>query len=219
MKKALVFYRGKPPKGIKTNWIMHEYRLIDNNTSNKPPGCHDLGNKKNSLRLDDWVLCRIYKKNNTHRPMDQEDSMDDGLGSSFPLSKLHHLPPKSTTASYAQFLDNDHNFFDGMVSNDGINSSGSFVPNVALANSSHSLKRGLPNLYWTDQEDEAGPSRRLQLDNSDSTGNGSIATLLSQLPQTPPSLHQQPMLGGSQLSGDGLFRGTPYQLPGMNWYS
>lgn len=31
VKKALVFYKGKPPKGIKTNWIMHEYRLVDNN--------------------------------------------------------------------------------------------------------------------------------------------------------------------------------------------
>jgi hypothetical protein len=27
VKKALVFYRGKPPKGVKTDWIMHEYRL------------------------------------------------------------------------------------------------------------------------------------------------------------------------------------------------
>lgn len=27
VKKALVFYKGKPPKGIKTDWIMHEYRL------------------------------------------------------------------------------------------------------------------------------------------------------------------------------------------------
>lgn len=27
VKKALVFYQGKPPKGHKTNWIMHEYRL------------------------------------------------------------------------------------------------------------------------------------------------------------------------------------------------
>ena len=26
-KKNLVFYRGKPPKGQKTNWIMHEYIL------------------------------------------------------------------------------------------------------------------------------------------------------------------------------------------------
>lgn len=31
-RKALVFYYGKPPKGEKTNWIMHEYRV-----SNPPP--------------------------------------------------------------------------------------------------------------------------------------------------------------------------------------
>ncbi|KAI3855790.1 hypothetical protein MKW92_006712, partial [Papaver armeniacum] len=30
IKKALVFYIGKAPKGTKTNWIMHEYRLLEN---------------------------------------------------------------------------------------------------------------------------------------------------------------------------------------------
>ncbi|KAM7252068.1 hypothetical protein ACFE04_023951 [Oxalis oulophora] len=55
VKKALVFYKGRPPKGIKTDWIMHEYRL----TSDP----HKQTYKKNgSMRLDDWVLCRIYKK-------------------------------------------------------------------------------------------------------------------------------------------------------------
>ena len=27
IKKALVFYAGKAPRGVKTDWIMHEYRL------------------------------------------------------------------------------------------------------------------------------------------------------------------------------------------------
>ncbi|XP_047093098.1 NAC domain-containing protein 48-like [Lolium rigidum] len=55
IKKALVFYAGKAPKGDKTNWIMHEYRLADVDRSAN-------ARKKNSLRLDDWVLCRIYNK-------------------------------------------------------------------------------------------------------------------------------------------------------------
>jgi hypothetical protein len=29
MKKYLVFYTGEAPAGIKTNWIMEEYRLSD----------------------------------------------------------------------------------------------------------------------------------------------------------------------------------------------
>ncbi|KAJ4982111.1 hypothetical protein NE237_032948 [Protea cynaroides] len=53
IKKALVFYVGKAPKGTKTNWIMHEYRLSE------PP------RKNGSSRLDEWVLCRIYKKNSS----------------------------------------------------------------------------------------------------------------------------------------------------------
>lgn len=34
IKKALVFYVGKAPKGTKTNWIMHEYRLIEHSRKN-----------------------------------------------------------------------------------------------------------------------------------------------------------------------------------------
>ncbi|XP_020203278.1 NAC domain-containing protein 72 [Cajanus cajan] len=54
IKKALVFYVGKAPKGTKTNWIMHEYRLLDSSRKNN-----------GGTKLDDWVLCRIYKKNSS----------------------------------------------------------------------------------------------------------------------------------------------------------
>ncbi|XP_020224808.2 NAC transcription factor 56, partial [Cajanus cajan] len=33
VKKALVFYSGRPPNGSKADWIMNEYRLIDTATS------------------------------------------------------------------------------------------------------------------------------------------------------------------------------------------
>uniref|UniRef100_M8CPM5 NAC domain-containing protein 48 n=1 Tax=Aegilops tauschii TaxID=37682 RepID=M8CPM5_AEGTA len=74
IKKALVFYAGKAPKGEKTNWIMHEYRLADVDRSAR---------KKNSLRLDDWVLCRIYnKKGGMEKPasVDRKPAAMGGYG-------------------------------------------------------------------------------------------------------------------------------------------
>ncbi|KAG6388656.1 hypothetical protein SASPL_150088 [Salvia splendens] len=68
IKKALVFYCGKAPRGEKTNWIMHEYRLADVDRSARK--------KNNSLRLDDWVLCRIYnKKGAIERRQQQQGSV------------------------------------------------------------------------------------------------------------------------------------------------
>lgn len=79
VKKALVFYKGRPPKGTKTDWIMHEYRLSD---SRRQPHKHN-----GSMRLDDWVLCRIYKKRQTagsrsvlDAKVDEDQSCVDQLG-------------------------------------------------------------------------------------------------------------------------------------------
>ncbi|XP_068320508.1 NAC transcription factor 25-like [Pyrus communis] len=142
VKKALVFYGGKPPKGIKTNWIMHEYRLINNNTTanmsfstTKPS---DAANKKASLRLDDWVLCRVYKKNNAQRPTmsmegdhflhkaeDSNSSMEEGMflhPSILPTQKPPPFPPplssKLPTTNYTALLESDYHesFFEGIIS-------------------------------------------------------------------------------------------------------
>ena len=42
MKKTLVFYQGRAPKGQKTNWVMHEFRL---------EGKHSLPNLPNSAKV------------------------------------------------------------------------------------------------------------------------------------------------------------------------
>ncbi|KAD2393660.1 hypothetical protein R6Q59_012041 [Mikania micrantha] len=65
VKKSLVFYKGKPPKGTKTNWIMHEYRLNESRSQTIK--------KSGSMRLDDWVLCRIYKKKSLETRLEQKE--------------------------------------------------------------------------------------------------------------------------------------------------
>ncbi|KAG0454585.1 hypothetical protein HPP92_023877 [Vanilla planifolia] len=56
VKKALVFYMGRPPKGTKTEWVMSEYRLLDATAPLRN------SRKQDTMRLDDWVLCRVKKK-------------------------------------------------------------------------------------------------------------------------------------------------------------
>ncbi|CAL0315203.1 unnamed protein product [Lupinus luteus] len=65
VKKALVFYKGRPPKGVKTDWIMHEYRLVGSR--------RQTNTQFGSMRLDDWVLCRIYKKKNVGKSLEQKE--------------------------------------------------------------------------------------------------------------------------------------------------
>ncbi|KAJ9146273.1 hypothetical protein P3X46_028559 [Hevea brasiliensis] len=105
IKKALVFYAGKAPKGEKTNWIMHEYRLADVDRSAR---------KKNSSRLDDWVLCRIYNKKGTidkhgqvsHRKLNLPEIIEDKK----PVIMAPPPAPSSATGTvndYAYFETSD----------------------------------------------------------------------------------------------------------------
>lgn len=142
IKKALVFYTGKAPVGVKTNWIMHEYRLVG--TGNNSNRCKSNG-KNGSLRLDDWVLCRLYnkKKNWENELRQQQPSMNqrrqsdnESFGESFEaveetLSEIeietqsqHHLDGK---------IKEDYDWFMNDINFDYINHSSETAASAAAA--------------------------------------------------------------------------------------
>ncbi|XP_077225030.1 putative NAC domain-containing protein 94 [Tasmannia lanceolata] len=61
LKKSLVFYKGRAAKGIKTDWMMHEFRLPSITDSTHPKRPLD----KNLPANDSWAICRIFKKTNS----------------------------------------------------------------------------------------------------------------------------------------------------------
>ncbi|XP_012087679.1 NAC domain-containing protein 6 [Jatropha curcas] len=79
LRKTLVFYKGRAPRGSKTDWVMNEYRLPDSCPSPK-----------------DIVLCKIYRKATSLKVLEQRAAMEEEIkttintssSSSSPLSSL-----------------------------------------------------------------------------------------------------------------------------------
>ncbi|KAK8500627.1 hypothetical protein V6N13_032578 [Hibiscus sabdariffa] len=67
MKKTLVFYKGRAPKGEKSNWVMHEYRL-----ENKNPF---------KTTKEEWVVCRVFQKSAAVKKPQPSSSSQPSLGS------------------------------------------------------------------------------------------------------------------------------------------
>ncbi|XP_073063723.1 NAC domain-containing protein 54-like [Primulina eburnea] len=65
MKKTLVYYKGRAPQGIRTDWVMHEYRL-DDTTS---PSCIQ----------DSYALCRVFKKNGLCSDVDDQQGQPSNI--------------------------------------------------------------------------------------------------------------------------------------------
>ncbi|XP_062178404.1 NAC domain-containing protein 76-like [Phragmites australis] len=72
LRKTLVFYVGRAPHGKKTDWIMHEYRLDEDNVE---------------IQEDGWVVCRVFKKKNYQRGLKLSEmaEVDDDELTPFPV--------------------------------------------------------------------------------------------------------------------------------------
>ncbi|XP_024991742.1 NAC domain-containing protein 92 [Cynara cardunculus var. scolymus] len=124
MKKTLVFYRGRAPKGEKTNWVMHEYRL-ETAHAFKP-------NK------EEWVVCRIFQKSTTLKKPMATASSPQSMGS-----------PCDTNAMANDYGDIELPNLSGIgnsnisLQNYGIESNVNTNMNLNM-----SLASGLPSLAW-----------------------------------------------------------------------
>ncbi|KAM7269719.1 hypothetical protein ACFE04_025216 [Oxalis oulophora] len=88
MRKSLVFYQGRAPKGRKTNWIMHEFRL-------EGPLASAPINKDSSVH-EDWVLCRVFYKN-------REVIAKPNMGINYENTNSSYLPPLMDSSNYLAF--------------------------------------------------------------------------------------------------------------------
>ncbi|XP_075657412.1 transcription factor JUNGBRUNNEN 1-like [Castanea sativa] len=61
LKKSLVYYRGSAGKGTKTDWMMHEFRLPANKSTNPSV------TKNTTQEAEVWTLCRILKRDVSYK--------------------------------------------------------------------------------------------------------------------------------------------------------
>uniref|UniRef100_A0A2N9IYK1 NAC domain-containing protein n=1 Tax=Fagus sylvatica TaxID=28930 RepID=A0A2N9IYK1_FAGSY len=95
MKKTLVFYKGRAPKGEKTNWVMHEYRLEGKFSYYSLP----------KAAKDEWVVSRVFHKSTggirkasvPDGPLRMMNSFGDDLLDCSSLPPLMDTPFSDTT--------------------------------------------------------------------------------------------------------------------------
>ncbi|KAK7265809.1 hypothetical protein RJT34_33433 [Clitoria ternatea] len=88
MKKTLVFYKGRAPKGEKSNWVMHEYRL---------EGKFSVHNLPKTAK-NEWVICRVFQKSSAGKKTHisgimRLESLGNELGSSLLPPLTDSSPP------------------------------------------------------------------------------------------------------------------------------
>ncbi|KAK6137161.1 hypothetical protein DH2020_029086 [Rehmannia glutinosa] len=93
MKKTLVFYRGRAPRGEKTNWVMHEYRIHSKSAYR-------------TTKQDEWVVCRVFQKSAGGKKYPSNHSRAVNPYSSYNLE----IPQNNPMQSQMNIIHQDHNF-------------------------------------------------------------------------------------------------------------
>ncbi|KAJ8546049.1 hypothetical protein K7X08_018632 [Anisodus acutangulus] len=88
MKKTLVFYKGRAPRGEKTNWVMHEYRLDGKYSVNNLP----------KTAKNECVICRVFKKSSGGKKIPISNLMRSN--SLTDNSRSSNLPPLMDMSPY-----------------------------------------------------------------------------------------------------------------------
>ncbi|KAK6153429.1 hypothetical protein DH2020_013068 [Rehmannia glutinosa] len=103
MKKTLVFYKGRAPKGEKSNWVTHEYRL---------EGRLSVHNLPKSAQ-NEWVISRVFHKTSGGKKVHisslmRMDSQGNELGPSNipPLININPSPGESEEPGHVHCFSN-----------------------------------------------------------------------------------------------------------------
>ncbi|XP_062009885.1 NAC domain-containing protein 92-like [Rosa rugosa] len=191
MKKTLVFYKGRAPKGEKTNWVMHEYRLEGKYSAYNLP----------KTAKNEWVICRIFQKcsggKKTHiSGLVRESPFGNEFRPSF-LPPLMDSPPynnsdtRTTTVgetSHASCFSDameDQKTQDDIIdsfNNNNISSSNNNNSHLLASSSSFPFKSSVQNSYFSDQI--APNTGNMQYPDSGFMQDQSIMRLLTE-PQAP----------------------------------
>ncbi|KAK7407369.1 hypothetical protein VNO78_09227 [Psophocarpus tetragonolobus] len=116
LKKSLVFYKGRAAKGVKTDWMMHEFRLPSLTDSLSPKYI-----EKTIPANESWAICRIFKKTNAtaQRALSHSwvSSLSETRASDHILTKdqnnaqfcSENMPMTKKTSLASQFCTNNYN--------------------------------------------------------------------------------------------------------------
>lgn len=69
LKKSLVYYRGNAGKGSKTDWMMHEFRLPNDQQQQQQHSFAGSNPSRDTLQeAEVWTLCRIFRRSRKYTP-------------------------------------------------------------------------------------------------------------------------------------------------------